>query len=363
MQRSKLFLVTGLAALCLLVYAAAAPVSLAQMQTRKAAIQVVSSEGLRPGTAADVLAYWTEDRMAAAIPLMPEVAGAPENTRAPQERQLAGAGLVPPAAPEGRAAGQAGAAGPGLQLAAPSDIGVAGYGYPYPFTRYEVFTNYNAWPYSANGKVFFHNTRDNRNYVCSGTAVNSENKRVVWTAGHCVHGGQGGNWHDHWVFVPARRDGNNPYGVWTASQLWSLSGWTSSSNVRYDQGAVLINPNADGQRLINVVGGQGIMWNFGRDQHFHDFGYPAASPFHGERMVVCTASHAADDNPSGSGPSTTGIGCDMTGGSSGGGWVVGFPSGYLDGLNSYKYSSQPAAMYGPYFGDGTQSLYNAVRNR
>jgi hypothetical protein len=56
-----------------------------------------------------------------------------------------------------------------------------------------------------------------------------------------------------------------------------------------------------------------------------------------------------------------GIGCDMTGGSSGGGWVTD-PSaaGYLNGLNSYKYSNQPNVMYGPYFGDTIKALYEAA---
>jgi hypothetical protein len=61
------------------------------------------------------------------------------------------------------------------------------------------------------------------------------------------------------------------------------------------------------------------------------------------------------------------IGCDMTGGSSGGGWVIEDASGnaFVNSVNSYKYisPSEPLAMYGPYHGDGTANLYNAVRNR
>lgn len=41
----------------------------------------------------------------------------------------------------------------------------------------------------TNGKVFFRNQTDGKDYVCSGASVNSRSKRLVVTAGHCVHGG------------------------------------------------------------------------------------------------------------------------------------------------------------------------------
>jgi hypothetical protein len=47
----------------------------------------------------------------------------------------------------------------------------------------------------------------------------------------------------------------------------------------------------------------------------------------------------------------------MTGGSSGGGWIVGSS---VYSVNSYGYTNQPDVMYGPYQGDVAQSLYNAA---
>jgi hypothetical protein len=52
-----------------------------------------------------------------------------------------------------------------------------------------------------------------------------------------------------------------------------------------------------------------------------------------------------------------GIGCDMTGGSSGGGWIVG---GTLYSENSYGYDNQPNVMYGPYLESVAQSVYHAA---
>ena len=80
----------------------------------------------------------------------------------------------------------------------------------------EVPGPYTTFPTSTNGKVFF--TDDGVNYVCSGTAIASTNKSVVWTAGHCVHDGPG-SFHTNWVFVPAYRDNVRPYGTWAARSL------------------------------------------------------------------------------------------------------------------------------------------------
>ena len=85
-------------------------------------------------------------------------------------------------------------------------------------------------------------------------------------------------------------------------------------------------------------------------------------------MVVCESSHATDDTSvPGIGADPQGVGCDMTGGSSGGPWVMGWKNqtgpnplpggGFVNGHNDYKYGTQPLAMYSPYF----DSVANQVR--
>ena len=54
------------------------------------------------------------------------------------------------------------------------------------------------------------------------------------------------------------------------------------------------------------------------------------------------------------------IGCDMTGGSSGGGWLVG---NNVYSVNSYGYLTEPNVMYGPYQGAAAQSLYSSASSR
>src|SRR3546814_14320291 len=63
---------------------------------------------------------------------------------------------------------------------------------------------------------------------CSAATINTRSKRVVITAGHCVHEGRGGTWHSNLVFVP-RYDGTaadpTPYGTFQARTLHTFKTW------------------------------------------------------------------------------------------------------------------------------------------
>jgi hypothetical protein len=217
-----------------------------------------------------------------------------------------------------------------------------------PAAAVQIPPPYTSQPTSTNGKVFF--TDDGLNYVCSGTALLSGNKSVVWTAGHCVHDGAS-NFHTNWAFVPAYADGSAPYGTWTARTLLTTSGWASGGDFSYDNGAAVVSLNG-GQALTDVVGGRNPAFNYTRQQTYAAHGYPAGPPFNGQRLWVCTSPLRYDDTSAN--PPTMGIDCDMTGGSSGGGWIAG---GSVASVNSYGYTTLPNVMFGPYQGSVSQGLY------
>lgn len=222
---------------------------------------------------------------------------------------------------------------------------------PLPWTSAEVTTPYTQAPTSTHGKVFF--TLGGNDYVCSGTALLSGNKSVVWTAGHCVNEGPGA-FATNWEFVPAYKDGSAPLGAYVAENLFTTSAWGNSGDFSYDLGAAVVAP-AGGTALTDRVGGRGIAFNYSRSQTYNSYGYPAAPPFDGERLWRCNSGLQTQDTSAN--PATLGIGCDMTGGSSGGGWIVG---SNVVSVNSYGYDNQPNVMYGPYQGSVAQSLYNAA---
>jgi V8-like Glu-specific endopeptidase len=217
-------------------------------------------------------------------------------------------------------------------------------------------------PYRTHGKVYFRLPGEG-NFVCSGTVVRSRTKKVVITAGHCVvePDPNGAVWATRWMFVPGKRDGNEPYGRWTANRLASTRGWIRGESLSYDVAAAVIRPRG-AQRIQEVVGARGIAFNQSRNQNFDAYGYPAQGLFSpGNRLWHCVSDRVKNDNPPGRGPDTMGINCDMTGGSSGGGWVI--DGEFVNSVVSYGYDFELNRLYGPYFGDAAKRLYRSVRGR
>jgi V8-like Glu-specific endopeptidase len=204
---------------------------------------------------------------------------------------------------------------------------------------------------ATTGKVFF--SMGGSNYVCSGAATSSANRDVVTTAGHCVKDGAGA-WATNWAFVPAYNNGSRPYGTWTARTLVTTSGWAGSGDINYDGGFAVMN-TLGGQHLTDAVGGQGIAFNQARGLYYDAYGYPAAPPFNGETLRSCSG-YAQDDIYGGT--QSQSIPCNMTGGSSGGPWLL--SGSTINSVNSFGYTTVPNRMFGPYFGSAIQSAYSSA---
>ncbi|WP_449334204.1 trypsin-like serine peptidase [Streptomyces chattanoogensis] len=207
------------------------------------------------------------------------------------------------------------------------------------------------------GRVFF--TYQGRQASCSGDAVTSANKSTVLTAGHCVK--LKGAWHTNWVFVPGYHDGQAPYGKWAASKTLSTPQWTASEDINYDVGAAVVAP-LDGKKLTDVVGGQGLAFNSGYNKQMYAFGFPAAAPYDGSKLIYCSGTTIKDPLLS----KDHGLSCNMTGGSSGGPWFTSFNestgTGLQSSVNSFGYQFLPNTMFGPYFGDDAKNLYTKAQS-
>lgn len=304
---------------------------------------------------AAAVAYWTPARMAAAKPL--DVKPSQRNsapTLAPETASPAVS--VPPAAGSEPAGSGPAAGGPQPLAATPV---------PRPYTNL---------PARLNGKVFF--TQNGGNYVCSGTVVNGADKDMVDTAGHCVSDGNGhfNSPVSNTIFVPAYSSaatgctttaGCFPYGIWTARKLTTTTEWHLYSNFKQDYGYIVLN-TLNGKHIVNQLGGQGTAFNQSRNQTFNAYGYPQAAPFNGYDQQLCVSPRVNDDNPSPArpGPLTIRINCNQTGGSSGGGWLIGLSGGlgYVNSHNSYRYSNTPANLFGPYYGNEVLSLFNFTQS-
>jgi hypothetical protein len=218
-------------------------------------------------------------------------------------------------------------------------------------------------PKRTAGKVFF--SQGALDYQCSGTVVHAPSRSLVMSAGHCAYvTGLGGGYGKNWMFVPAYNHGRAPFGRWTAKSLAATPQWVNSSGIlgsgdsRFDVSGATMSP-LHGQKIQNVVGARRIRFDAARSVTYDAIGYPAEAPFNGEREFECISPYKGPDDSVGN-PPTVSIACDMTAGSSGGGWIVG--GKYIESVTSYGYNDDPNTLYGPYFGKAIRSFYASVKD-
>ncbi len=300
-----------------------------------AAISVVFAappEGKGKPSHDEVVAYWTPDRIGNAKPRDITPTGRPDFV----EPQKPGGGP-----PKGKGGGKKGGGG-AVEGASWALAGLVK---------------------ATVGKVFF--TLGEDDFVCSGTVVTdkrSDNLSVVLTAGHCVFDERDGNFASFWLFAPdydaapASTCAALRYGCWTADHLVTSTGWSTPDDPDFneDWGFAVMGPGglSGSASLEGTVGTQDIVFSSTRPATVYAFGYPHAFPYGGADLVYCSGPTVADTW----GFSTdSGLKCDMTGGSSGGGWFSGFDEntgvGDLVSLNSFRYLRGKASkyMFGPLF--------------
>ncbi|MBF6049888.1 peptidase [Streptomyces sp. NRRL B-1677] len=326
MRRSRRTTAGVLLAACALV-TAGTQAAAAGTAPGRAAAPAVHTAAAAPADRQAVSDYWTPERMRAAAPLdLP--AAAPGAPAAPVARgEVRTVAATTPAA--------------GSPAAFPQQGG--------PWTGGGAVVK-------TSGRVFF--TMQGRNASCSGDAVTSSNGSTVITAGHCVK--YQGNWHTNWTFVPGYHDGQTPYGTWAATKTLSTPQWVASEDMNYDVGIAVVAP-LGGKRLGDTVGGQGVQFNGAYNKPMYSFGFPAAAPYDGTKLIHCSGNSTKDFLLT----KDHGLSCNMTGGSSGGPWFASFDEATGTGLqasvNSFGYTFLPNTMFGPYFGDEVKALYEQAQ--
>ncbi|GAA0408067.1 peptidase [Microbispora corallina] len=234
------------------------------------------------------------------------------------------------------------------------------------------------------GRVFF--TIGNDLYSCSASSIQSQYRNLVATAGHCVYDLDGnGATVKRWIFIPGYYDGKAPWGIYVGKQafthydfdvyedgdrdyafvtVYNGIGWDHEKKVWVDLGALGKN-----------VGGQGLAYNQKVGAPVFVFGYPAAPHddgdyvWSGEKLKWCygkpffpvaEASVKVEEQ--------IGLKCAMTGGSSGGPWILKYSSarriGYINGVTSLggdtDDNGRSDLITSPYFDGETYGVYKAA---
>ena len=238
------------------------------------------------------------------------------------------------------------------------------------------------------GKVFF--TLGGANYVCSGNAVDwsedgTTSTSLVSTAGHCVNDG-GTVFATNFMFIPAydatRSRTAQPLGSYVATELATSAQWIAQGANKWDYdiafarvGTGDVDTDKDGTKtdetLAQNAGSTDIAFQAaepgtaGLDYSIdvHSFGYPAARPYDGTKLVSCWGT-TSSDYVGGSGDYR--LACNMTGGSSGGPWILDSAEGGVGNtqvsVNSFGYRGEKNAMYGPLLGPTARGVYVAARS-
>lgn len=242
----------------------------------------------------------------------------------------------------------------------------------------------------ASGKVFFDGPEGSM--VCSATVVKDPahpgKSNMVWTAGHCVHAGKSGGWYRNIAFVPsynnagksaaalkgAPREEVAPYGVWwsdwaqTSDQWIATGGPTGGAGAPYDFAVLHVTPEKGGGKSLEETVGTAFPVAFNAPAapklaKMTATGYPAAAPFDGQKAFQC-ADKPGRLSLNATDPAMYRIGCTMTGGSSGGGWVAAGTDGKPALVSNTSIGPAKAGwLAGPRLGPEAKGVFDAVSGK
>lgn len=215
----------------------------------------------------------------------------------------------------------------------------------------------------AVGKVFFEDSTGTP-YLCSAATVNSNGKNMVFTAGHCVHDGDGGNWVklETWRFMAGYHNGAPPQRQFSARTLVTLVGWARDGDSAFDDAVVVLNRNSSGQQAVDVVGGNGLQTGGAYDQFHTIFGYSSSlgggqTQYTWQGLTGRSLVYPGEMSFQGNLPT----------GTSGGPWHLnyvddtsGYGLGYIHGVTSH---GNDTWNYSPYFtSEAEGNMYRAHAN-
>ncbi|MFJ4093916.1 trypsin-like serine peptidase [Kitasatospora sp. NPDC089913] len=212
------------------------------------------------------------------------------------------------------------------------------------------------------GRVFYFNTVEQVNKSCTASALNSPSKMMVITAAHCVAGkgsrmnGNEAKWFKvDWIYVPAY-DGTAPYpyGMFTWKQARVFNNWLDESDPpEWDVAMVTLNPNANGQKVVEATGGNGLVVNRREETFVTAVGYPANID-DAAHQVSCAGTLERLILY----PILLDLPCRTLGeGSSGGPWLWVDPNTLQTAVNGVTRAHDGVEIDTPYFDDNVWGMY------
>lgn len=190
-------------------------------------------------------------------------------------------------------------------------------------------------------------------HFCTASVVDSPAGDLIVTAAHCMAGHTGGEV----AFVPGYSKGQEPFGVWTVTQILEDQEWTSSGDPDDDFAFLVVRQPGAKEAIQDLTGGEAIGIDVSAGQRVEVAGYPDI----GDAPVSC-ANTALQFSPTQYEFDCGGF-TDGTSGSPllaaagpfrGAGTVIGVIGGYEQG------GSTPAVSYAARFSARLAALYRTA---
>lgn len=187
-----------------------------------------------------------------------------------------------------------------------------------------------------------------KGHGCSGASIIADGKNTVWTAGHCVHPGDGSGadgFYDPVLFIPGYKESatdpegyDAPWGKWVAQTFVAPEAWTQDQDYyEGDMAAFTVKAPSGYTNLADTVGALGYRFGDGSDwSDIIDSGFPGdgynRTDMDGYTQFFCTGDvvDAANLNPF---DNRLEMDCDMGHGASGGPMAT--TEGQIVGANSH----------------------------
>jgi len=255
-----------------------------------------------------------------------------------------------------------------------------------------------SWPYGgvvqrSTGRILFF--FDGNAYVCTGTVLDDEieDRTVILTAAHCAYQyrPQGGRFAEHALFIPDQDSttgqksdetcSNDPYGCWipafaVVDYRWTQQGFPNSVPYDYafyvipndksahEPGYLHYGANPPSELLPEVAAPMPMNWNY--NHYASDFTTGLGYSFDKDPdFRYCAGEMSTKFGIKTYENLWIGV-CEMTGGSSGGPWMINTDSegrGTVVSVNSWGYTSS-SGMAGPNLSTGeAKCMYEKAKSR
>ena len=190
-------------------------------------------------------------------------------------------------------------------------------------------------------------------HFCTATVVHSPHGDLAVTAAHCLSGTSGPI-----AFVPGYANGQQPYGIWQVTRVYTDQAWQSAQDPDHDVAFLRVSPASDGTTVEDATGAEQLGTGWAAPALVQVVGYPDGA----DQPVLC-ANWAKSLSPtqlefdcSGYTDGTSG-GPFLAGlsGASGQGTGIGVIGGYQEGGDS------PEVSYSAVFGAAVAVLFETAQ--